>query len=58
MSPSVVRCPTCDGEVPFGPSLVMSELLTCAECGTALEVTSLQPPQVTEAPAEEEDWGQ
>lgn len=55
---SAARCPTCDGEVPFGPSVVLSELLTCFECGTELEVTSVAPPAVSEAPMEEEDWGQ
>lgn len=55
---SAVRCPACDGAVPFGASLVVAELLTCLECGTELEVTSVDPPTVTEAPMEEEDWGQ
>jgi alpha-aminoadipate carrier protein LysW len=52
------QCPTCDGEVPFAAGLVVSELLTCRECGTELEVTSLDPPAIAEAPVEEEDWGQ
>jgi alpha-aminoadipate/glutamate carrier protein LysW len=52
------RCPTCDGEVVVAPSAVVSELITCRECGTELEVTSLDPPAVAEAPMEEEDWGQ
>jgi alpha-aminoadipate/glutamate carrier protein LysW len=55
---STARCPTCDGEVPFGPAVVVSELITCRECGTDLEVTSLSPAAVAEAPMEEEDWGQ
>ncbi len=56
--PAAARCPTCDGEVPFAVAVVLSELLTCRECGTDLEVTSLDPPAVAEAPMEEEDWGQ
>lgn len=55
---SAARCPTCDGEVPFGPTVVLSELITCRECGTGLEVTGLVPPEVAEAPTEEEDWGE
>lgn len=52
------RCPVCDAEVPFGPGVVLSELLRCPECGAELEVRSLDPPEVVEAPTEEEDWGQ
>ena len=59
MSPTApARCPTCDGDVSFPSSAVVSELITCRECGTELEVTSLDPPAVAEAPTEEEDWGQ
>jgi alpha-aminoadipate carrier protein LysW len=56
--PASARCPTCDGEVPFDASVVVSELVACRECGTDLEVTSVNPPAVVEAPMEEEDWGQ
>jgi alpha-aminoadipate carrier protein LysW len=57
-APASARCPTCDGEVPFDRSVVVSELVACRECGTDLEVTSVNPPEVAEAPMEEEDWGQ
>ena len=55
---STTRCPICDGEILLGPTAVISELLKCRECGADLEVRSLSPPEVAEAPAEEEDWGQ
>lgn len=55
---STTRCPICDGEILLGSTAVISELLTCRECGADLEVTSVAPPEVAEAPAEEEDWGQ
>lgn len=55
---SAARCPTCDGAVPFATNVVIAELLKCLECGTELEVTSINPPGVAEAPMEEEDWGQ
>jgi alpha-aminoadipate/glutamate carrier protein LysW len=51
-------CPTCDGPVTVAPSAVVSELIKCRECGTDLEITSVDPPAVAEAPMEEEDWGQ
>lgn len=34
------------------------ELLACPECGTELEVVSLDPPTLQPAPSEEEDWGE
>jgi len=33
-------------------------LVTCPDCGVELEVTSVNPIELTEAPQEEEDWGQ
>ena len=30
----------------------------CPDCGTELEVVSVKPPKVKEAPKEEEDWGE
>jgi alpha-aminoadipate/glutamate carrier protein LysW len=55
---STTRCPACDGEIVLGSGVIVSELLKCGECGTDLEVTSVSPAGVAEAPAEEEDWGQ
>lgn len=55
---AAARCPTCDGAVPLDARTVVSELITCRECGTSLEVTAVDPPAVVEAPVEEEDWGQ
>lgn len=51
-------CPVCDAEVALPANAIVSELLSCADCGTELEVESLSPPALREAPAEEEDWGQ
>jgi alpha-aminoadipate carrier protein LysW len=55
---STTRCPACDAEIVLGSDVIVSELLKCRECGTDLEVTSVSPAEVAEAPAEEEDWGQ
>lgn len=51
-------CPVCDAEVALPANAIVSELLSCADCGTELEIESLSPPALREAPAEEEDWGQ
>jgi alpha-aminoadipate/glutamate carrier protein LysW len=53
-----VSCPICDAVLQLAPDAVVSELVRCRDCGTELEVVSLAPPAVREAPAEEEDWGQ
>jgi alpha-aminoadipate carrier protein LysW len=34
------------------------ELITCPECGTEMEVVSLNPPSLEPAPPEQEDWGE
>ncbi len=52
------ECPICGAELKLGDDMVAGELTECGECGTELEVVSLDPVQVTEAPTEEEDWGQ
>ncbi len=54
----MVECPVCGAEFELEDDAVEGELITCVECGTELEVTSLDPPTVEEAPSEEEDWGE
>jgi alpha-aminoadipate carrier protein LysW len=51
-------CPVCDAELTLGSGLVVSEIITCGECGCQLEVRGLDPVQLAEAPVEEEDWGE
>jgi alpha-aminoadipate carrier protein LysW len=55
---ATARCPACDGAIPLSPSAVVSELIACRECGTDLEIIGLDPPELAEAPMEEEDWGE
>ena len=51
-------CPVCGADIKFGNDTEQGELLTCTECGTELEVISIDPAEVAEAPQEEEDWGE
>lgn len=51
-------CPICDACVSLPPDAARAELIACPECGCGLEITSLDPPRLAEAPSEEEDWGQ
>jgi len=55
---SVVKCPVCDADVKVAAGVMLGELLNCGDCGTELEVTSLEPLAVEEAPEVQEDWGE
>ena len=52
------ECPVCEAEVEFPEDAEEGEIVECAECGSELEIVSLDPPKVEEAPEEEEDWGE
>lgn len=52
------ECPVCSATFELAAGTVVGELLECPECGTELEVVSLDPPTLGEAPQEEEDWGE
>ena len=54
----MTECPVCGADVEKAADTVLGELLECSDCGTELEVTSLDPFKVEEAPQEEEDWGE
>jgi alpha-aminoadipate carrier protein LysW len=52
------ECPVCGVTLSLAQDTVQSELKDCTDCGTELEVTGLEPFTLSEAPQEEEDWGQ
>jgi alpha-aminoadipate carrier protein LysW len=52
------ECPVCAAEVVFPDDAVEGELISCPDCGTELEIISIDPPNLEEAPQEEEDWGE
>lgn len=52
------ECPVCGSKIELKPDTIVSELLTCPDCGTELEVVKIDPIQLIEAPHEEEDWGE
>ena len=49
----IAQCPICDADIELPDDAVEGELLTCPECGSELEVISVDPPEVAEAPQEE-----
>ncbi len=52
------ECVVCGGEVTPGDGTVQGELVECPDCGTELEVVSVDPVKLEEAPTEQEDWGE
>ena len=53
-----VSCPVCEADAEVSDDAVVGELLECADCGTELELMSLDPLKLEEAPEVEEDWGE
>jgi alpha-aminoadipate carrier protein LysW len=51
-------CPTCGADVEIPDGTEIGEIMECADCGAELEVRKLEPPALSEAPEEQEDWGE
>ena len=54
----MAECPVCAGAITLGDDAVEGELVPCNECGSELEVKTVNPLTLSEAPTEEEDWGE
>ena len=52
------ECPICDGGVPEDKTWELGELVDCPECEAMLEVVSVNPAKLEQAPEEDEDWGE
>ena len=53
-----VECVECGAMVELAADAMQGEIIPCPDCGTELEIISLDPPQVDLAPMEMEDWGE
>ncbi|MEM9382611.1 MAG: lysine biosynthesis protein LysW [Planctomycetota bacterium] len=51
-------CPVCGSAVDVPSDVLAGEVLACDDCGAELEVTSLEPLTLAEAPEVDEDWGE
>jgi alpha-aminoadipate carrier protein LysW len=51
-------CPECDADVAIPADAMENELISCPDCGSELEIISLNPVQLELAPEVEEDWGE
>ena len=58
MSQKVAECPECAADVALPADVMEGEIVPCPECGLELEVVSLEPLKLEQAPEEEEDWGE
>jgi len=54
----MVECVVCGAELELSEDTEVNEIIMCEECGSELEVVSLEPPKLDMAPEEEEDWGE
>lgn len=54
----MAECPVCAIEIEFEVDTIIGELLGCSDCGTELEVISIDPDALELAPELDEDWGQ
>lgn len=52
------ECPICAAEVDIADDAIAGEVIVCDDCGGELELISLDPVELAEAPTAEEDWGQ
>ena len=52
------ECIICGAIISLNDSTIVGEVIECTECGTELEVKSLNPAVLQEAPSEKEDWGE
>jgi alpha-aminoadipate carrier protein LysW len=51
-------CPECEGVVAIAGDAQLGEIVVCPDCGIELELTKLDPVELTLAPKEAEDWGE
>ena len=57
-SATTAPCPECEAPVVFARAPLAGQVVSCAGCGTELEVTSRDPLRLELAPEVEEDWGE
>lgn len=56
---STVTCPFCEAKISLEDEKIFPhEVIQCEECGTELEITSVNPIELQLAPDVEEDWGE
>jgi alpha-aminoadipate carrier protein LysW len=54
----MVECIICGGDLFISPETEPHEIIMCDDCGSELEIITVDPFTVERAPEEEEDWGE
>ncbi len=54
----MAECPECAGAITLKEGTEVGEIISCQDCGTKLEVRSVNPVQLEKAPEVQEDWGE
>ncbi len=54
----MAECPECGSKPSLSSELEEGEIISCADCGAELVVSSLNPIKLDLAPQEAEDWGE
>jgi len=52
------KCPKCDADLSLANDCEIGEIISCDECSAELEVKSLDPIELDDAPKVQEDWGE
>lgn len=55
---TTAECPECGAALEIPGNVEKGEILQCNDCGSELEVVSINPVELALAPEEEEDWGE
>lgn len=55
---NAATCPECAAELHLPANVMQHEIIPCPDCGSELEIVSIDPVQVELAPEIEEDWGE
>ena len=54
----MVACTECAAELNLASDVEVGEIVVCPDCGSELEVMSVDPIALELAPEVEEDWGE
>lgn len=57
-SPATCNCPVCEAEIALPSDALQGEIVPCDDCGAELELLTVTPPTLGEAPEVGEDWGE
>ena len=52
------ECVICGAAIKLDAGTEKGELVECPDCGTELEVITVDPLKLAEAPTADEDWGE